>query len=472
MAFDATEVSAGKWDLRAARRGALDGEFLVGLPDEGAYHLPSCVHARSKATRRATFASPALAKAAGLRPCKTCHPEKFHAARRDDLSQFKQLLDIMATEPTSVSAQADLANLLALTPGQLHVLIGDHAHLPVQDWLARQRIQFAARRLLETQASPMAIGAAAGFADAPSYERAFVDVMHMTPAEYRMLGQRDTFALRLPADFRTSEVLSYQGRDPAGLAERTVGQKVIKALSTAGGPAVLTVSMRAGEATVAVSSARKLDQQSFAKLHRDALKILGLNGSIEAFQARHPELVGDRAGLRVPLIPSAFDALCWAIVGQQINLSFAGSLRRELITLAGEKIGDMRVHPTPAALAALDPDELTSRRFSRSKTKYLLHAAQAISSGQFDVEALVNGSAIDAEATLTAQPGIGTWTARYVMMRSGFTDAAPVGDSGLATALQRMFALPERPDVMATAQIMAKYAPWRSFASAHLWASL
>ena len=32
------------------------------------------------------------------------------------------------------------------------------------------------------------------------------------------------------------------------------------------------------------------------------------------------------------------------------------------------------------------------------------------------------------------------------MMRGGFADAAPVGDSALATALQRLHKLPERPD--------------------------
>ena len=57
-----------------------------------------------------------------------------------------------------------------------------------------------------------------------------------------------------------------------------------------------------------------------------------------------------------------------------------------------------------------------------------------------------DGSAVAAEKKLTAQRGIGIWTARYVLMRGGFADAAPVGDSALATALQRLHKLPERPD--------------------------
>ena len=73
---------------------------------------------------------------------------------------------------------------------------------------------------------------------------------------------------------------------------------------------------------------------------------------------------------------------------------------------------------------------------------------------------------------LTAQRGIGIWTARYVLMRGGFADAAPVGDSALATALQRLHKLPERPDSDQTARLMSLFAPHRSLATMHLWTSL
>ena len=69
----------------------------------------------------------------------------------------------------------------------------------------------------------------------------------------------------------------------------------------------------------------------------------------------------------------------------------------------------------------------------------------AMARGDLDIENLPRGSALAAEKKLTALHGIGTWTARYVMMRVGFADAAPVGDSALATALQKLHKLPERP---------------------------
>jgi 3-methyladenine DNA glycosylase/8-oxoguanine DNA glycosylase len=69
--------------------------------------------------------------------------------------------------------------------------------------------------------------------------------------------------------------------------------------------------------------------------------------------------------------------------------------------------------------------------------------------------------------------GIGPWTAQYILLRGGgFADCVPVGDAGLTAALQRLHLLPSRPDAKATQDLMARYAPQRSLATAYLWDSL
>jgi 3-methyladenine DNA glycosylase/8-oxoguanine DNA glycosylase len=164
--------------------------------------------------------------------------------------------------------------------------------------------------------------------------------------------------------------------------------------------------------------------------------------------------------------------LCWGIIGQQINIKFASALRREIVGLAGPRIGAMRAHPPAERVANLSVAQLNKLRFSRSKASYLIGAAEAVAKGALDIEGLPRGSAVAAEKKLTAQRGIGVWTARYVLMRGGFADAAPVGDSALATALQRLHKLPEQPDTEKTAQLMQAFAPHRSLATMHLWTSL
>jgi 3-methyladenine DNA glycosylase/8-oxoguanine DNA glycosylase len=89
------------------------------------------------------------------------------------------------------------------------------------------------------------------------------------------------------------------------------------------------------------------------------------------------------------------------------------------------------------------------------------------------VETLADGSAVAAERSLTRQRGIGTWTARYMLMRgAGFADCAPVGDVALAAALQRLTAADRRPESSEVEELMQPFAPYRSLATVHLWASL
>ncbi|MEX1829988.1 helix-turn-helix domain-containing protein [Luteibacter sp. CQ10] len=467
-----TTIRLLDWDRRTARRGALDGVLLLGTADPYVYHLPSCVLAKGRKADLTAFASEAQARAAGLKPCKLCKPHRLHAERGDGLDLFQALSERLEAEPASVSSPAALAEAVGVTDDALAVVLGDHAHATAGEWLERKRVAFAARQLLELGTTSRDAGHAAGFPGTKPFERTFGLLMGMTPDDYRQLGTRPGFSIRLPADYRKDAVLAYQGRDVEGLAERSDASRVWKALDTPDGPAIVDIRFEGRLANVNVTSPRRLGIASVAILHRDVLKVLGLRNDIRAFEAAHPDLVSARRGLRVPLVPRAFDALCWAIIGQQINLSFAGSLRRELILLAGERVGDMIVHPTPEAVARIDPDDLTRRRFSRAKARYLIETARTIAEGKLAVEALAEGSAVEAERRLTALHGIGTWTARYVMMRIGFADAAPVGDSGLATALERMYDLAERPDAIATARLMTPYAPWRSLASLHLWASL
>jgi 3-methyladenine DNA glycosylase/8-oxoguanine DNA glycosylase len=69
--------------------------------------------------------------------------------------------------------------------------------------------------------------------------------------------------------------------------------------------------------------------------------------------------------------------------------------------------------------------------------------------------------------------GLGPWSVQYLLMKSfGLADCVPAGDSGLATALQRFFALEARPGPARTIELMEAFAPHRSYATLHLWKSL
>lgn len=60
-----------------AKDPAFNGKFLVGVHSTGIYCLPSC-KARAPLLRNVRFYTTGkAARAAGLRPCRRCHPEQF-----------------------------------------------------------------------------------------------------------------------------------------------------------------------------------------------------------------------------------------------------------------------------------------------------------------------------------------------------------------------------------------------------------
>ncbi|HEU0077013.1 MAG TPA: hypothetical protein VFQ76_05145, partial [Longimicrobiaceae bacterium] len=239
---------------------------------------------------------------------------------------------------------------------------------------------------------------------------------------------------------------------------------------------VLRMELRDGAAECTVDADRALAPEDVRAAHAVALRLLGLGEDPAPFERRvthggDGRLVEGRRGLRVPLTADPWEALVWAVVGQQVNLPFACALRRELRELCGEPAcGGHLAHPTPDAVAGLDPGELRRRRFSGSKAEYLVEVAQRVVSGDLPLEELEHAPVPLAEQRLRAVRGIGPWSAQYVLMRGiGLADCVPVGDSALATALQRYFALGERPGPAETAALMEPFAPFRSLATFHLW---
>lgn len=460
------------WDRAEARKGKFDGKFILGVMTTGIYCLPSCAARPPKAQNVRLFTTEGQAKAAGLRACKRCRPDLYYKGEDENVALFQGLAERVAAAPENFADASALAKAAGVSLTKLGDLYRDHAHLAPVQWLRRARIKHAAAELLASGDRVAEIGFGAGFESESVFHRQFLSQMRMTPGAYRALDGAQIFMLHLPHLYRAKEILAYHARDPESVSERSEENRIWKALHTAEGPAVLEISIEPAQAWVRVHAEKRLGHGSMAALHGAALKILALTHDVTSFETRHADFVQTRRGLRMPLLPTGFDALCWGIIGQQINVKFAAAMRREMVALAGEKIGDMRAHPTPERVADIGVPALAARRYSRSKAQYLIDAAAAVATGKLSVENLSEGSAIAAEKALTAQRGIGTWTARYVLMRGGFADAAPVGDAALAAALQRLHNLPQRPDSDETARLMSAFAPHRSLATMHLWTYL
>jgi 3-methyladenine DNA glycosylase/8-oxoguanine DNA glycosylase len=289
-----------------------------------------------------------------------------------------------------------------------------------------------------------------------------------------------SFALDLPADYPVELALQYLGRDFDSLTVRVDGRSFALGLWVGAVPALLRVDFAAGSVRAILESDALLPSDAGSEARDHLRRLLGLNldpGPFERHVAADPRLaplVAGRRGLRIPQIPDPFDGLMWVILGQQITLSFAFTLRRRLVERTGAPTpGGMFAPPRAEAVANLEVEELMGVQFSRRKAEYLTGVARRIVDGELDLRRLAAAPPAEVEAALLAVRGLGPWSAHYLMMRAfGFEDCVPVGDAGLVRALANFFSLPERPNAAGTQELMRPFAPYRSWATFHLWQSL
>lgn len=462
-----------------ARDAALDGRFYTGVLTTGIYCLPSCPARKPKPENVRFYATAAEARAAGLRPCRRCHPDRLHDGRDPDLERLQSAVALLRADPARFDGVGALARASATGVTKLNALVRAHYHTTPATLIVRARVA-AAVRALDRGAGSSEAAWAAGWESLSAFSEAFRRWTGLRPGDRRRLATQSTFTLSLPAAFRPMIALGIHGRDPESPSERVDGNTLVKALATPHGAVLLRIRLADGAARCVVENGRRPAPDAVRAAHASALRLLGATQDPAPFErklqqdGRLRSLVQGRRGVRIPRAADAFEALTWAVIGQQVNLPFAYRLRRSLIELAGTPVGGALIaHPSPDQVAELDYSDLTRRQFSRRKAEYLIDAARDVAAGRLALHDLEEGPASTAERTLVNVRGIGPWSAHYVMMRGfGFDDCVPVGDTGLATALERLFGLEARPDADAMRRLMEPFAPHRSLATFHLWLSL
>ncbi len=460
-----------------------DGQFIVAVRTTGIYCLPSCRPSRKPKPENVTFyPTPTEARAAGFRPCKLCKPDDFYTGHHAEELLIEELVSRVRQDPGNYPNVAALAPAIGVGTSKLHALLRTYYHTTPATLLNRARIAAAQRALLTESRAVAEIAFAVGYENLSTFNDNFRKYSAMAPHDYRLLREQSTFTLILPTDYPLRQILPYLGRDRQSLTEQVCDQRYTTVLAVENPPAEpiavgIAVTFASGVAHCQITALSTLTSAAKAQLHTQLLRILGLTHHPARFEAQVSSipdlapLVAGQHGLRVPLIADPFDALVWAITGQQITLAFTYTLRRRLIERVGEQaINGLYAPPTATALATLLPAELIALGFSRAKAAYLIGIAQAVSNGALPLPTFVNQSALQIERRLLAIRGIGPWSAHYVLMRHyGFLNCVPVGDAVLTAGLQRFFALNIRPTPRETLQLMARFSPYQSLATFHFW---
>ncbi|KQB98823.1 DNA-3-methyladenine glycosylase [Pedobacter sp. Hv1] len=160
--------------------------------------------------------------------------------------------------------------------------------------------------------------------------------------------------------------------------------------------------------------------------------------------------------------PNTFESLVHIILEQQVSLASA------LATL--NKLRDKLKDITPEGLLLLSDEELRACYFSKQKTIYARHLAQALVKGELDLAALETLSNDEIRQTLSQLKGIGNWTIDvYLMFVLQRTDLFPIGDLAAVNALKQLKRLPtstSREELLAIAET---WKPHRTVATMLLW---
>jgi DNA-3-methyladenine glycosylase II len=182
-------------------------------------------------------------------------------------------------------------------------------------------------------------------------------------------------------------------------------------------------------------------------------------------------------GLKLLTDTDLFESLVKIIIGQQVNLTFAGTLTERLIELAGHEVvvegRTFQIFPTPEETAKLTYEDLRALQFSQRKAEYIIDLAKMIADGQLDLDALWNMTDEEIVQLLLPIRGIGKWTIECLLIFGmGRPDILPAADIGLRNAIRNVWDLPGQPTEDEVRRLAEDWKPWRTYITYYLWESL
>jgi 3-methyladenine DNA glycosylase/8-oxoguanine DNA glycosylase len=180
-----------------------------------------------------------------------------------------------------------------------------------------------------------------------------------------------------------------------------------------------------------------------ARIETEVRTLLGAPFDLAAFSswARKADpvlkrLVSRLEGFRPPLAPDPFESLVGSITAQQVSLFAAFAIRNRLIQRFGERAEHASAFPTRERLARAREAQIVAVGFSRRKAEYVVGLARS----DLDLDGLASLPDDEVKTRLTAQRGLGEWTADWFLARHLARPRAwPAGDLGLRKAVAAFY---------------------------------
>ncbi|WSY58435.1 helix-turn-helix domain-containing protein [Nocardia sp. NBC_00881] len=500
----------------STRDSRFDGQFFTAVRTTGIYCRPSCPAITPKRANVSFLPTAAAAQQAGYRACRRCLPDAAPGSplwntRADLAARAMRLIGDGVIERGGVPA---LAATLGYSQRQLtRVLTTELGAGPLA--LARAHRAHTARLLIQTTAMPMSdIAFAAGFASIRQFNDTVREVFAVSPTTMRTEAQRarnGSAARQAPAT-NGSLTLRLPYREPLDRAwlewffsahaapgvELWENRAYTRNLRTPHGHATTRLSFQRDHvrAELSLHDMRDLaptvarlrhlldldadpigidealgvgpaqpgpSAQRLSDNHTEQLPDAGAGSPPDAEAMPEVSRSGTRRpsftpGIRVPGCLDAAELLLRTMIGQQISVSAAATHTARLVETLGERVdGPLPLlFPAPDVIAERGAEVLTG---PARRVRSIVAAAEALASGELVLHQ--GRTAVDLRRELLALDGVGPWTADYVTMRLLAEPDVLLGTDLVVRQGANLLGI----DLKDT----ARWAPWRSYLSMHLW---
>ena len=284
----------------------------------------------------------------------------------------------------------------------------------------------------------------------------------------------------VPEDFDFEQCMVYLGRSDAEILHRIVEGEFYKLLNFDGVNVLIKIAMKLKK--LRITFLKKISPKRLRlRTAKYVWDMFDLGTDLTTFYKLAEVdliiklLIDKYKGLRIVKIDDIFEAICWAIIGQQINLKFAYTLKKRLVESYGERIeyrnSEYFLFPVPIVISKLEVEDLKQLQFTTRKAEYIIGVAKLFEDGTITKkELMLEKNYEKLKQRLIQIRGVGNWTADYAILKCfDIKEAFPIADVGIHNALKGILELEEKPSLEEIEKLSKNWNGWQAYITFYLW---